>query len=93
MKKRDYVKQVFYDSTGIIQNEDIGVELRDEEIDIIADLLSGKKVNDEPNNPKIDIIFESHLLELKKSMEKKNIKEAITHIKNVLRYSFQLWEK
>ena len=24
---------------------------------------------------------------------KKNIKEAITHIKNVLRYSFQLWEK
>jgi len=73
MKKIDYVKQIFYDSTGIIQNEDIGVELRDEEIDIIADLLSGKKVNDEPNNPKIDIIFESHLLELKKSMEKKNI--------------------
>ena len=73
MKKIDYVKQIFYDSTGIIQNEDIEVEFRDEEIDIIADLLSGKKVNDEPNNPKIDRIFESYLLKLKKSMEKKNI--------------------
>ncbi|MEE6246288.1 MAG: polysaccharide deacetylase family protein [Thermoproteota archaeon] len=72
MSKRDYVKQTFYDSTGIIQNEDIEVEFREEEIDIIADLLSGKKVNDEPYDPKIDKIFELHVLELKELMKEKN---------------------
>ena len=73
MKKRDYVKQIFYDSTGISTTKDIELVLKDEDIISISAFLSGEKINSEPYNPEIDRIFESYLLELKKSM----VKDAI----------------
>ena len=73
MKKRDYVKQVFYDSTGISTTKDIEIVLKDEDILSISAFLSGEKINNDPYNPKIDIIFESYLLELKKLMAEENI--------------------
>ena len=77
MKKRDYVKQVFYDSTGISTTKDIEIVLKDEDILSISAFLSGEKINNDPYNPKIDIIFESYLLELKKT-----ISNILNHICN-----------